>query len=111
MNADVKRLVELYIAKGEAYERGSIKAGNKLTDTILSLYASLEEANRSEEIIELMRHESPYVRYASAAYSLRFPSFQLEAERTLEDVAKLNKEVGHNAHSCLFAWRNGMLKF
>lgn len=118
MNAELAKFESAGVLKGAYDEIGDSKKGNRQYDIMESIYLLLKKENRLEEMLELLGPaKNLYVRASAARYALQL--FPREAEKTLEDLAKLwnesmcitERSVAFNAKMVLQEWKKGNLTF
>jgi len=111
MNDELEKFVNACIAKGDAEESGDFISSKdkKNYNTINSVYHSLKEGNRLNELLALLDHEHPYVRMWASGYTLHLPNSK--AEKVLTSLSKLRGNIGFCAENTLIAWKKGALKF
>jgi len=109
MDSDIKKFIEACIIKGEAGEVGDSKTDNKQYKIINSVYILMKNSNRLDEFVNLLNHESPYVRLWASAYALQVTNSM--AEEVLETLADFKGLLGFEAMMTLQEWRKGNLKF
>jgi len=109
MNIDLEKFSNACIAMGKGQDTGNIKDDRKHYRIVQSVYFLLKKDNRLDELLELLDHENPHVRFRAAEFALRFEP--IKAEQALEKISKTERGVGFVAMMTLSEWRKGNLKF
>ena len=112
MNKELNMFVDACVEEYKYHQQGDSKNGNKQGKIIISLFILLNKENRLDELLELLEHEHPQVRFRAAEQLLKFsPS---RAEKTLEELSKLKGPqfggIGFVSQITLQEWRKGNLK-
>jgi hypothetical protein len=99
------------VAQGAATESGNPEEGNRSADLLVAINQELRR--RGPEVhrllLGLLSHPQPAVRGWAGCHALEIAP--KEAERTLEEVARLPKSlIGFTAEWTLQEWRAGRLR-
>lgn len=106
----VKRYVQAAVGHGEATERGDYKAANRQHDRIIKALRDLraQPGGEREALLDLLDHESPFVRSWAATYLLFLEPNRAIA--TLEELATMPGFLGFGAKVTLAEFHKGALK-
>ena len=107
MNEEICKFVTACSLKGEFEEVGNSKKGNEQYKIINASYILLKDNGRLDELLALLDHENPYVRLWAASFTLQFSP--LKAEKALEELTELRRNIGFDAKMTLQVWRSGNL--
>lgn len=113
MNQEIKKFVNACLKEYEYQSIGDSKNGNKQGKIIISICIQLKNENRLHELLSLLDHEHPQVRFRAAERTLL--SFPDRAERVLEELSILHGiqfgQIGFVSQITLQEWKKGNLKF
>lgn len=105
--------VDACLEEYKYHQLGDSKNGNKQGKIIISISILLKKENRLHELLDLLDHEHPQVRFRAAEQLLHISASR--AEKTLEELSTLRGiqfgEVGFVSQITLREWRKGNLKF
>lgn len=113
MNQEIKKFVTACLKEYEYQSMGDSKNGNKQGKIIISTCIQLKNEDRLHELLSLLDHEHPQVRFRAAEKSLF--SFPDRAEKVLEELSLLRGikfgQIGFVSQITLREWRKGNLEF
>lgn len=113
MNREMDTFVNACLEEFKYHQLGDSKNGNRQGKIIISISILLKKENRLHELLDLLDHEHPQVRFRAAEKLLYIaPS---RAEKTLEELSRLKRgqlgAVAFVSQITLQEWRKGNLKF
>jgi len=113
MNEEISRFINACLEEYKYDQLGDSKNGNKQGKIVISISILLKKEDRLQELLDLLNHEHPQVRFRAAEKTLQIsPS---RAEKTLEELSTLRGMqlggVAFVAQVTLQEWRKGNLKF
>lgn len=113
MNQELEKFVNACLKEYEYQSKGDSRNGNKQGKIIISICVQLKNENRLHELLGLLDHEHPQVRFRAAERTLL--SFPDRAEKVLEDLTILRGiefgQIGFVSQITLREWKKGNLKF
>ena len=113
MCVDLENFVNACLKEYEYQSLGDSKNANKQGRVILSLSIKLNQENRLHELLSLLDHEHPQVRFRAAERTLL--SFPNIAEKVLVELSKLRGiqfgQIGFVSQITIQEWKKGNLKF
>ena len=113
MTEELKKFINACIKEYEYQIDGDSKNGNKQGKIIISICVQLKNENSLNELLSLLDHEHPQVRFRAAERTLL--SFPDRAERVLEELSMLRGiefgKIGFVSQITLQEWKKGNLKF
>lgn len=112
MNQELENFVNACLKEYECQSLGDSKNSNKQWKNIISICIQLKNENRLNELLVLLDHEHPQVRFRAAEKTLL--SFPAKAERVLVELSTLRGlqfgQIGFVSQITLEEWRKGNLK-
>lgn len=113
MNQELEKFVNACFKEYEYQSLGDSKNSNKQGRIIISICIQLKKENRLHELLSLLDHKHPQVRFRAAERTLL--SFPDRAERVLVELSKLRGiqfgQIGFVSQITLQEWKKGNLKF
>ena len=113
MSKEIDMFVNACLEEYKYSQLGDSKNGNKQGKIIISISILLKKENRLHELLDLLDHEHPEVRFRAAEQLLEFSP--IRAEKTLEELSTLRGSqfggVAFVSQITLQEWRKGNLKF
>lgn len=104
----INRFVTASIGHGEATRDGDYRSANRCFNIKTEVVSKLDELERRAALLELLDHQSSFVRCAAAARTLKID--EERATATLEELSKEPGLVGFDAEMILKEWRKGNLE-
>ena len=113
MNRELEVFINACLKEYEYQSLGDSKKGNKQGKIIASICIQLKNENRLHELLDLLEHEHPQVRFRAAEKTLL--SFPEKSEKVLMELSALRGlqfgQIGFVSQITLDVWRKGELKF
>ena len=113
MNKELEVFISSCLKEYEYQSLGDSKNSNKQGINITSICIQLKNENRLHELLDLLDHEHPQVRFRAAEKTLI--AFPQKAERVLIELSTLHGlqfgQIGFVSQITLEEWKKGNLKF